>query len=542
MNITESTLIPGLAFVMAAGTFAASAQKAVPALPDDNGKTGTTAALTDTRGGSWTSLGIGRYRDNIMHVFRLINDWYPEWDVEIMQSETNPGLYKVVDAYGNCPYSGWGQANSDPQWCILIDATDPDGVMILDWYAGFDFTDPENGQAGPLMIWSQANDYYENIYGDLEQAKKEGLCGRLRNGAVTFPPGALLAQIAPDYETHYELWRPTNKGGMWRVKLPGAPDLDIDFTYNFSTDGIIGQLTTDVSVDKDVEKVLVAITADRDTEAVYNAMLAGDVETHTITSSGEYTYDITENGRYTVMMVPYYNGEALDPVYSQAEFIVADAGWATCSELGSWSDGFLYGIEGNWFTWYESTGNVEVQYSTTDPGVVRLVDPFGPDSYQYASSTNYDSSERHYMVFHINDSGRVYLDHMSSIGLDLDYGNMEVWCKAMCIKNNGASESEVEQWYGKLDGNEITFPKGGLYIKFSDVVDSWYGSNYQETFRVVLPDDALNAVGVNEVTIPDSARATELFTIQGTRVDSSSPAPGMYIRVTGGKVTKIMVR
>lgn len=94
MNITESTLIPGLAFVMAAGTFAASAQKAVPALPDDNGKTGTTAALTDTRGGSWTSLGIGRYRDNIMHVFRLINDWYPEWDVEIMQSETNPGLYR----------------------------------------------------------------------------------------------------------------------------------------------------------------------------------------------------------------------------------------------------------------------------------------------------------------------------------------------------------------------------------------------------------------------------------------------------------------
>lgn len=542
MNTIKSTIIPGLALVMISWTAVASAQKAVPASTVDSGDTSKVAAKTTTRAESWKSIGIGKYRDNIMHTYRLMGDWYPEWDVEIMQSETNPGHYKVVNAYGNSPFSGWGQANDNPDWCIFINAEDPEGVMIPDWYVGFDFKDPDNEQHGPLMIWSQAHDYYENLYGDLEQAKEEGLCGRLRNGAITFPAGALLTQIAPDYETHYEFWKPTNKNGMWRVKLPGAPNLDISFTYSFSTDGSTGKLTTDISVDKDVEKVLVAIADNMDSEAVYRAVVAGEIDTHTVTTTGTYEYEIANNGQYTIMMVPYYNDEALEPVYSQSEFVVADEDWETCAERGIWTDGFLYGIEGDWFTWFESTGYVDVQYSTKEAGVVRLVDPFGPDSYQYADATNYDTSKKHYMVFHINDPQKVYLDHMSPIGLDLDYGQMEVWCKAMRLKEIGKPDSEVDPWYGKLDGNEITFPKGGLYIKFSNIVNSWYGTNNKESFRVVLPDEALKTVGVENITIPDPTCGTELFTIQGMHVSSSTPAPGIYIKVTDGKATKVVIK
>jgi len=540
---TKTFFIPGVALAMAAAGFGASAQEALPPVKADNGQAKVTAQKAGTRAETWKSLGIGKYRDNVMHSYRLMGDWYPEWEVEIMESETTPGYYKVVNPYKNSPFSGWGQANNDPDWCIFINAEDPEGVFIPDWYAGFDFTDPENDQEGPLMLWSQAHDYYENKYGDLIKAKEEGLCGRLKNDAITFPPGTILVQIAPDYEYHYDLWKPTNKNGMWRVKLPGAPDLDISFTYSFSTDGTKGKVTTFVSMDKDVEKVVGAIVNSTDADAVYDALVAGEIDTQEITQAGEYTFDVTKNGKYTVMMVPYYKGEALEPVFGQGEFIVADADWVTCTEHGKWSDGFLYGLENNFLPWYESTGEVEVQYSTKEQGVIRLVDPFGPNSYQWANATNYDTSQKHYMVFHLADAQRVYLDLMSPIGLDISYGQIDVWCKAMRLIERGESEAEVEKWYGKLDGNVVTFPAGGLYTRFTQVNNIWYAANFNSTFRLELPDEAIQGMsGITEMEVPGGVGNTSYYTLQGTKVDGSALAPGIYVKIVDGKASKVIVK
>lgn len=540
MDITKTFFIPGVALAMAATGFGASAQKALPSVTTDNGKAKVTAQKAGTRAETWKSLGMGKYRDNIMHTYRLMGDWYPEWEVEIMESETTPGYYKVVNPYKNSPFSGWGQANNDPDWCIFINAEDPEGVYIPDWYAGFDFNDPDNEQVGPLMLWSQAHDYYSNLYGDLEKAKEEGLCGHLKNGAITFPPGAILVQIAPDYETHYEQWRQTNKSGMWRVKLPGAPDLDISFTHSFTTDGTAGQVTTFVTVDKDVEKVVGVLAKETDPEAVYKALVAGELDTQEITESGTYTFDVTENGQYTIMMVPYYKEEALEPVYAQGEFIVADADWVTCSEQAAWSDGFLYGIENNFLPWYESTGNVTVQYSTQEPGVFRLVDPFGPDSYQWSS--NYDTSKKHYMVFHVNDNN-VTIEQMSPTGLDIGFGQVDIWCKAERMRELEKTEEEIAQWYGKLDGNVITFPKGGLYVKFPKVYPFWYGANYNETFRVELPEEAVQGMtGVKSIEMSDRAGSAVYYTLQGTKVAGNKLAPGIYIKVADGRTEKVIVK
>jgi len=546
MNISRTFFIPGVALAMAAVGYGASAQRALPSVNTDKGEAKVTAQKVETRAEKWKSLGIGKYRDNIMHSYRLMGNWYPEWEVEIMESEDTPGYYKVVNPYKNCPFSGWGQANNDPQWCILINAEDPEGVYIPDWYAGFDFTDPDSEQVGPLMLWSQAHDYYEYQYGDLELAKKEGLCGRLKNGAITFPPGTILVQIAPNYEEKNVLWKPTNKDGMWRVKLPGAPDLDVSLTYNFSTDGTIGKLTAGVSVDKDVEKVLGAVVNNSDAAAVYDDIVSGKVEAQEIKQTGEYTFDITKNGKYTVMIVPYYNGEALEPVYAQGEFIVADADWVSCAEPATWSDGFLYGLESNFIPWYESTGNVEVQYSTKEAGVIRLVDPFGPDSYQW--SNKYDSSEKHYMVFHLADPQKVYLDMMSPIGLDIGFGSMDVWCKVMRLierKEGGEeiSDEEIEKWYGKLEGNVVTFPTGGLYTRFPVVTPSWYASNFNSSFRLELPEEVIEWMsGVGKVEMSGEAGSTTYYTLQGVKVNSASLAPGIYVKVSDGKVSKVIVK
>lgn len=546
MNISKTLFISGVALAMSVSGVGALAQKAMPQAPGEGGQTKTATKHKEEGATTWKSLGVGKYRDNIMHVYRLMDGWYPEWEVEIMESETNPGHYKIVAPYKNSPFSGWGQANNDPEWCIFINAEDPEGVMIPDWYAGFDFNDPDNGQVGPLMLWSQAHDYYENLYGDLDKAKEEGLCGRLKNGAITFPPGAILMQIAPDYETHYtDLWKPTNKEGMWRVKLPGAPDLDIDFTYSYSSDGTMGKVTTFLEVDKDVEKVVAAIVEGSDAVVAYNAVVSGNVETQEIAQSGTYTFDVTKNGKYTVMMVPYYNGEALEPVYEQGEFIVADADWIACADKATWSDGFLYGIENDFFPWYESTGQVEVQYSTKESGVIRLVDPFGPDSYSYSS--NYDKSSKHYMVFRIDENDNVVIDEMSPAGLNVGYGQIDVWCKAGRWRELEKTEEEIAEWYGKLNGNVITFPKGGLYIKFPKVYPHWYATNFKETFRLELPDEALEGMRASDkvelVTVTATATGNaDYYTLAGVKVSVNSLAPGIYIKVADGRAEKIVVK
>lgn len=544
MNSRKNLVLSGMALVMSVSGFGVSAQEALPSARDNGGQTKVTAQNKEESTTTWKSLGVGKYRDNIMHTYRLMGDWYPEWEVEIMESETNPGHYKVVAPYKNSPFSGWGQANNDPQWCIFINAEDPEGVMIPDWYAGFDFTDPENDQEGPLMLWSQAHDYYENIYGNLDQAKAEGLCGRVKHGAITFPPGAILVQIAPDYETHFtDIWRPTNKDGMWRVKLPGAPDIDIDFTYGFSTDGTMGKVTTFLNVDKDVEKVVAAAVESLDAEAVYKSILAGEVDTQEFTESGTYTFDIAKNGKYTVMMVPYYNGEALEPVFEQSEFIIAEADWVACAEKATWSDGFLYGIENNFLPWYESTGQVEVQYSTKESGVIRLVDPFGPDSYNWSNS--YDSSSKHYMVFRIDENNNVTIDEMSPTGLDIGYGPIDVWCKVGRMRELEKPEEEIAEWYGKLDGNIIKFPKGGLYVKFPVVYPFWYASNFNDTFRLELPEEALKGMsGVKGVAVSPELESgdAEYYTLSGAKVYGTSLVPGVYIKVVDGKAHKVMVK
>lgn len=541
MNHTKTLLFSGLTFAMLAACPQAMAQEAVRSIPGDKGKAVVTVRAAEGEP-EWVSLGTGKYRDNIMHTYRLMGDWYPEWEVEIMESATKPGHYKVVAPYKNSPFSGWGEANNDPDWCIFINAEDPEGVMIADWYAGFDFKDPDNDQEGPLMLWSQAHDYYENLYGDLERAKAEGLCGTLKNGAITFPPGAILVQIAPDYETYYpNMWKTTNKNGMWRLKLPGAPDLDVNFTHSFSSDGTTGTLTTFLEIDKDVEKVVAAVVAGNDAKAAYNAVVSGTVDTQEFTQSGTQTFSITENGKYTIMMVPYYNGEPLEPVYEQAEFIVANDGWVACEEKATWSDGFLYGIEQNFFQWYPSTGQVEVQYSTTEPGVIRLVDPFGPDSYQYSS--NYDTTTKHYMVFRVDENKNVMMDLMSPVGLDVGYGQIDVWCKAGRLRELEKTEEEIAEWYGRLDGNVVTFPKGGLYIKFPVVYPYWYGSNFNESFRLELPDEALTGMsGIRNTVLSEAAGDAVYYTLSGVRTDRDRLAPGVYIEIANGKSRKIMVK
>lgn len=55
-------------------------------------------------------------------MFSAINDHFlSTWDVEIEESETNPGLYRLINPFGNSPYF----ENSFTANDLYIDTTDP---------------------------------------------------------------------------------------------------------------------------------------------------------------------------------------------------------------------------------------------------------------------------------------------------------------------------------------------------------------------------------------------------------------------------------
>lgn len=73
----------------------------------------------------WTLLGTGKYTDDIM-----TNSGWPSmtWEVEIYESKSTPGFYRVENPYGNgkCPYF------DEPFDCcdFLLHAENPDAVWM----------------------------------------------------------------------------------------------------------------------------------------------------------------------------------------------------------------------------------------------------------------------------------------------------------------------------------------------------------------------------------------------------------------------------
>ncbi len=53
-----------------------------------------------------------------------------------------------------------------------------------------------------------------------------------------------------------------------------------------------------------------------------------------------------------------------------------------------------------------------------------------------------------------------------------------------------------------------------------------------------------HTVGIDDITtdVEDSNAETELFDLQGRRVTVGTPLPGLYIRRTGSKVEKVIIR
>ncbi len=134
---------------------------------------------------------------------------------------------------------------------------------------------------------------------------------------------------------------------------------------------------------------------------------------------------------------------------------------------------------------------VEVQEKNDQPGLYRLVNPYHPDIYPYASKTTYDTEHNYYIEINACDPDGVYID-LQDVGLSWgEFGRIYVYSVAAFWVANGETLEE-QKYYGEtgsLKNGVITFPLEMLYLYLPEYNSNmYYYANRNGKFKVDLND------------------------------------------------------
>ena len=257
----------------------------------------------------WTSLGMGTLTDDVITgAFSVENQVF---EVEIQQSDKEPGMYRLVDPYINNKYSlsaGEGGSSSNYSCYLVIDATNPEAVTIAKQNMGILSTD-----LGDFQMESTAP-------------------GTLDNGIITFPKGGIELSF-----TGYQGAFQANKNGLFKVVLPGASDVAapavtvaykgsfIDAASNKSNavlDFTLNETATSYKfavVEGNITKDEAALTE------TAGKIVDGSLESTEGTASGSVLYPLAVSGTFTVVAVPF-NAEGDAGAAAAAAFIYSADG------------------------------------------------------------------------------------------------------------------------------------------------------------------------------------------------------------------------
>ena len=165
----------------------------------------------------FVSLGMGTFTDGcINETYRDAygNTFNPVTiEVEIEESATLPGLYRLVNPYGAAyPYhTEESLPDPDERYYLEVNATRPDAVYVDLQPTGWD----DGG-----MAYLQSVGSYRMAQGeDLATLAGEGVMGTLRSGIITFPRSGMLVFREGEDQPIV-----VNQYGDTRIVLPGAEE------------------------------------------------------------------------------------------------------------------------------------------------------------------------------------------------------------------------------------------------------------------------------------------------------------------------------
>lgn len=547
-----------LAIAMAGGALTTAAQPAVKRIPTPGDAiiAPSSAIAREADTDTWKPLGTGKYRETLIHAHWVFSS-FPEIEVEIEESEQHPGRYRLVNPYANYNVNIFQGGLQEGDHYMIVDASDPEHVFLELSETGVILG--LNGEDEPLIMWawSMADDYRLQ-YGSENWktlADRDGVSGHLTDGHITFGPGVLTSISALVGSQLNPIDRPGGKIATedgFRIKLPSAPDIDIIPTFsNISDDGT--KLIYDLHIDKDPEKVLVALVEGQYTDQMPLDIANGTIPSQTITETGDVKVEIpyTADGVWTLVCVPYWQGHASMPAHFTSELNFSEAEWRKAG-TATYTEGLMSSNElTEWgqFVFDVCTYPVEVQEDVKTPGRIRLVDPYGPN-YQYHQPTYYDNTRHWYLVIDASNPEKVEMEYCEGVGLDLGAGKMELWGRTARYRETGIyTEKEIDdmQLYGRFANDQITFPNDAIVIRFeNDQAKRWYYANCKGNFKLEFEKGQLNGsqAGSGAVSsINDDTDAPEVYyTLDGIKADAANLTPGIYIVRKGSQSYKKVVK
>ncbi len=518
-------------------------------------KTTTTAvSAPQTRAEeTWKDIGEGLWRDDTLfanYIFQSV----PEFPVTLQESEQTPGRYRIVNPYSqfNRDYL-YGTYLLDGDWYVVIDASDPEHVYIECSRTGYVIGHTE-GRHQQHMIWSVADDYYNNRYGDWELADIQNMVGKLVDNVISFPPSSVLSSADfIDNPGDDFIWA-RNPTDQFRVKLPTALDLDVNIrlaVYDEEKNVLVYEITPQ----DDVTSLKIALLpGDYDAETP-EKIADGTIESTVVTEFGDVEVPFVGDGVYTLYAVPVVDGVA-KPYFSSyltRELNYDQSEWRKCG-YARYTEAILSSNDLNayGFTIPAHEYDVLVEQNVKDPAQVRLVDPYCA-GYPEATSTNYDYTRHYYIELDIDDPEAVWMKR-TCIGIDFGYGKHIVWSRVGRYYDQGLTKEEIREKettgdypdgpiFGTHKDNVISFPENALLVVFPAAVPTPYWANHNGNWKLVLKDGQL--VPTTGVTLPETDASDAMpryFNLQGVEVSGSNLAPGIYIVRQGNTTSKIVVR
>ena len=206
----------GMNFVQIPEGLTGKLQVVVAVIDGDAVKTVDSVVFEYYGGGKnpWKSLGIGYYTDDIVvPLFTEAGEPYT-YQVEILENEDAPGLYRLVNLYAPVAAAFDVEGGNKN---IEVNAEHADGVYIVDQLIGLDFG------YGDMSIETDAG-YYVPQYGyDVVKAQLPEIFGKVENGEITFP--VLTSQSEVNYQAWLNMGGKSYYGGMngaLKIVLPTA--------------------------------------------------------------------------------------------------------------------------------------------------------------------------------------------------------------------------------------------------------------------------------------------------------------------------------
>ncbi len=398
----------------------------------------------------WTSLGKATVVDDIFTTFFSVQN--VPFEVEIQENDLVPGYYRLVNAYTSCyPYNAPEDYDGSYNEYMEIHAENPDQVWIGQTIWSTDWS------YGNFGTWSLA-DYYAQNGKTPEEIAANGLYGTLKDGEITFPAGALMISMSNYNEGG---WYQANGSGLFSVLLPGYEKKDFSaaveyagiFTGVDQSTYAVGKLS--LGADATDVKAIVMTQAD-DAAAVADALAAGELEGTPVQGGRiEVPFNGEELGseKLQIIVAVIYECAAKAVATSNFEYYSGSGNPWKSIGVGQYTESILCTV----FNGLEPlTYDVEILENSEQPGLYRVMDPYGNDVYPYAD--NDCAPAGRYLEINACDPNGVYIP-LQSLGFDWGYGEMMYVSEgARYLANYDMAELKEAGYMGAVVEGNILLP------------------------------------------------------------------------------------